>query len=275
MIIHHYFYPMTQSQIISILKEYQIKPLESLSQNFFIEKDLLIKIINKINISPDSTLLEIGPGLGSLTELLLQQKVPVIAVELDKTFASILPKILKNPDNLTVYHQDILKSQELIDTIQTPYTVVANIPYHITGAIIRLLVDRDNPAQSINLLIQKEVANNLLSYEKSLFQLSVNIYADVKLLSHIAKECFYPKPKVDSSFIQLIPHNRYAKHNREEIIQLAKLAFQQKRKKISSSLKPKLTKTIGEYSSEIQNLLSLRPENLTIDNWIELYQWLK
>ncbi|MGA1046580.1 MAG: rRNA adenine N-6-methyltransferase family protein, partial [Minisyncoccia bacterium] len=82
----------------------------------------------------------------------------------------------------------------------------------------------------------------------------------------------YPKPKVDSSFIQLIPHNRYAEYNREDIIQLAKLAFQQKRKKISSSLKPKLTQSIGEYSSEIQNLLSLRPENLTIDNWIELYQ---
>jgi len=266
---------MTQSQIISLLKEYQIKPLESLSQNFFIEKDLLIKIINKINIIPDSTLLEIGPGLGSLTEILIQQKVPVIAVELDKTFASILPNILGNPDNLTVYHQDILKSQELLDSIQTPYTVIANIPYHITGAIIRLLVDRDNPADSINLLIQKEVANNLLSHEKSLFQLSVNIYADVKLLSHIAKECFYPKPKVDSSFIQLIPHNRYAEHNREEIIQLAKLAFQQKRKKISSSLKPKLTQSIGEYSQNIQELLSLRPENLTIDNWIELYQGLQ
>jgi|694.fasta_scaffold76129_5 16S rRNA (adenine1518-N6/adenine1519-N6)-dimethyltransferase len=266
---------MTQSQIISLLKEYQIKPLESLSQNFFIEKDLLIKIINKINITPDSSLLEIGPGLGSLTELLIQQKVPVIAVELDKTFASILPSVLGNPDNLTVYHQDILKSQELIDTIQTPYTVIANIPYHITGAIIRLLVDRDNPAESINLLIQKEVANNLLSYDKSLFQLSVNIYADVKLLSHIAKECFYPKPKVDSSFIQLTPHNRYAEYNREEIIQLAKLAFQQKRKKISSSLKPKLNQSIGEYSHNIQELLSLRPENLTIDNWIELYQGLK
>jgi 16S rRNA (adenine1518-N6/adenine1519-N6)-dimethyltransferase len=88
---------MTQSQIISLLKEYQIKPLESLSQNFFIEKDLLIKIINKINIAPNSTLLEIGPGLGSLTELLVQQKVPVIAVELDKTFHRISSRYTQIP----------------------------------------------------------------------------------------------------------------------------------------------------------------------------------
>jgi 16S rRNA (adenine1518-N6/adenine1519-N6)-dimethyltransferase len=265
---------MTQSQIISILEEYKIKPLQSLSQNFFIDSKLLQKILNKINLPANSIILEIGPGLGSLTELLVQTQLPVIAIELDKTFAKILPKILDNPANLTVYHQDILKSQDLIDNIKTPYTVIANIPYHITGAIIRLLVDRDNPAESINLLIQKEVANNLLSYEKSLFQLSVNIYADFKLLSHISKECFYPQPKVDSSFIQLIPHNRYAEYNREEIIQLAKLAFQQKRKKISSSLKHKLTQSIGEYSQNIQHLLSLRPENLSIENWIELYQGL-
>lgn len=263
---------MTQTQIISLLKEYQIKPLESLSQNFFIEKDLLIKIINKINISPDSTLLEIGPGLGSLTELLVQTQLPVIAIELDKTFAKILPEILDNPANLIVHHQDILKSQNIIDKINTPYTVIANIPYHITGAIIRLLVDRTNPAQSINLLIQKEVAQNILSQEQTLFKLSVNIYADVKLLSNIPKECFYPQPKVDSAFIQLIPHTKYSQYPREKIIQLAKLAFQQKRKKLSTSLKPKLTKTIGEYSQTIQNLLTLRPENLTIENWIELYQ---
>jgi 16S rRNA (adenine1518-N6/adenine1519-N6)-dimethyltransferase len=266
---------MTQSQIIKLLEQYKIKPLQSLSQNFFIDSQLLQKILNKIQLPANSSILEIGPGLGSLTELLIQTQLPVIAIELDKTFAKILPEILDNPANLTVHHQDILKSQEIIDDINTPYTVIANIPYHITGAIIRLLVDRANPAQSINLLIQKEVAQNILSAEQTLFKLSVNIYAEAKLLANIPKECFYPQPKVDSSFIQLLPHNKYIDYNREAVIQLAKLAFQQKRKKLSSSLKPKLTKIIGEYSSEIQNLLNLRPENLTIENWIELYQGLK
>lgn len=266
---------MTQSQIIKLLEQYKIKPLQSLSQNFFIDSQLLQKILNKIQLPANSSILEIGPGLGSLTELLLQTQLPVIAIELDKTFAKILPEILDNPTNLTVHHQDILKSQEIIDNINTPYTVIANIPYHITGAIIRLLVDRANPAQSINLLIQKEVAQNILSAEQTLFKLSVNIYAEAKLLANITKECFYPQPKVDSSFIQLLPHNKYIDYNREAVIQLAKLAFQQKRKKLSSSLKPKLTKTIGEYNPNIQNLLSLRPENLTIDNWIELYQGLR
>jgi 16S rRNA (adenine1518-N6/adenine1519-N6)-dimethyltransferase len=266
---------MTQTQIISILEEHKIKPLQSLSQNFFIDSKLLQKILNKINLPANSSILEIGPGLGSLTELLVQTQLPVIAIELDKTFAKILPEILGSPANLTVYHQDILKSQNIIDDINTPYTVIANIPYHITGAIIRLLVDRANPAQSINLLIQKEVAQNILSQEHTLFKLSVNIYAEAKLLSNIPKECFYPQPKVDSSFIQLIPHTKYSQYPREEIIQLAKLAFQQKRKKLSTSLKPKLTKTIEDYSQTIQNLLTLRPEKLTIENWIELYQGLK
>jgi 16S rRNA (adenine1518-N6/adenine1519-N6)-dimethyltransferase len=263
---------MTQSQIISILEEHKIKPLQSLSQNFFIDSQLLQKILNKINLSDNSSILEIGPGLGSLTELLVQAQLPVIAIELDKTFAKILPEILDNPANLTVYHQDILKSQNIIDDINTPYTVIANIPYHITGAIIRLLVDRTNPAQSINLLIQKEVAQNILSQEQTLFKLSVNIYTEAKLLSNIPKECFYPQPKVDSAFIQLIPHTKYSQYPREEIIKLAKLAFQQKRKKLSTSLKPKLTKTIGKYTQNIQELLTLRPENLIIENWIELYQ---
>jgi 16S rRNA (adenine1518-N6/adenine1519-N6)-dimethyltransferase len=263
---------MTQTQIISILEEHKIKPLQSLSQNFFIDSKLLQKILNKINLPANSSILEIGPGLGSLTELLVQTQLPIIAIELDKTFAKILPEILDSPTNLIVHHQDILKSKDIIDEIKTPYTVIANIPYHITGAIIRLLVDRANLAQSINLLIQKEVAQNILSKEQTLFKLSVNIYAEAKLLSNIPKECLYPQPKVDSSFIQLIPHNKYSQYPREAIIQLAKLAFQQKRKKLSTSLKPKLTQTVGEYSPNIQNLLTLRPENLTIENWIELYK---
>jgi 16S rRNA (adenine1518-N6/adenine1519-N6)-dimethyltransferase len=266
---------MTQSQIITLLEKYKIKPLQSLSQNFFIDSKLLQKILKKIQLPANSSILEIGPGLGSLTELLIQTQLPVIAIELDKTFAKILPEILDNPANLTIHHQDILKSKEIIDNIATPYTLIANIPYHITGAIIRLLVDRANPAQSINLLIQKEVAQNILSAEQTLFKLSVNIYAEAKLLANIPKECFYPQPKVDSSFIQLIPHNKYIDYNREAVIQLAKLAFQQKRKKLSSSLKPKLTKTIGEYTQNIQNLLTLRPQNLNLENWIELYEELR
>ena len=266
---------MTLTKIRSILEQYRLRPLESLSQNFFIDNNLLDKVLKSISMPPQATLLEIGPGLGSLTEKLLATSNPVIAIELDKTFASLLPEILNHPANLTVYHQDILKAQEVLDRLHQPYVVIANIPYHITGAIIRLLVERDNPAESINLLIQKEVAQKILSPEQSLFKLSIEIYANSKLLSTIPKECFYPQPKIDSTFIQLIPHDTYSQFPREEIIQLAKLAFQQKRKKISSSLKPKLTQSIGEYSQNIQDLFNQRPQDLSIENWIELYQGLK
>jgi 16S rRNA (adenine1518-N6/adenine1519-N6)-dimethyltransferase len=263
---------MTQSRIISLLETYQIKPLESLSQNFFIDTPLLTKVISKIHIKPEYHIIEIGPGLGSLTEILIQYPNQITAIELDVTFAQVLPKILNHPHNLNILHQDILKSQDFIKTINTPYIVIGNIPYHITGAIIRFLSTQNHIAESINLLIQKEVANKLLSEEQSLFKLSAEIYANIRLLSSIPKESFYPKPKVDSSFIQIIPHTIYSQYPREDIIQLAKTAFQQKRKKLSSSLKKHLLLPLAEYSSKTQDLFTKRPQELSLDDWVELYQ---
>jgi len=179
---------MTQSQIITLLEQYHTKPLESSSQNFFVDSPLLKKIISKIGIQPHHHIVEIGSGLGSLTEQLIMYPNPVTAIEIDKTFVKVLPEILNNPNNLTILHQDILKSDEFFSTLAEPYIVIANIPYHITGAIIRLLIAQNTPANSINLLIQKEVARKLLSEEQSLFKLSVEIYANIRLLSSIPKE---------------------------------------------------------------------------------------
>lgn len=259
---------MTITQINQILADNKIRILPSLSQNFFIDSQLLTSVINTIEIPKSNTIVEIGPGLGALTEILLTRQQPVIAFEIDTTLATILPTTLNHPDNLTVYHQDILKSQSIFDTLSSPYLVIANIPYHITNPIIRFLITQPNPATSINLLIQKEVALNLLSDTMSLAKISTQIYADIKLIRHIPKESFYPRPRVDSSFIQLTPHTRYSHLDREALIQFIKVFFQAKRKTLSSTAKKhfprlKLPETIQPNQ---------RPEELSIEDWIVFFE---
>jgi len=272
---------MTLNKIRSILAEYNLSPLESLSQNFFIDKSLLQKIIRKLEIPQYALVLEIGCGLGSLTEVLVENNFNVVGFELDKTLAKILPDILGNPKNLTIYHQDILESQEYFQTIESNYYVIANIPYNITGKIIRFLLSFENKANTIALLVQKEVALNLTSIDSkySFQKLSVNLYADVNKVLNVPKECFYPQPKVDSAVIQITPHNRYDFiKNKEDLLAFIKPLFQRKRKQLKSSLKSiyKIDiDTIESIFSDFNIDYDIRPEDMTIENWYYIYTKIK
>ncbi len=268
---------MTLTKIKSILSEYHLSPLESLSQNFFIDKSLLQKMVRQLNIPKKSLVIEIGCGLGSLTEILVENNFNVVGFEIDRTLANILPDILGNPNNLTLYHQDILESEEYFQNIKSDYYVIANIPYNITGKIIRFLLSFDKKAKNIVLLVQKEVAFNLTNNDdKYSFQkLSISLYADVSKILNVPKECFYPKPKVDSAVIQITPNNKYDFiEDKEALLSFIKPLFQRKRKQLRSSIKSiyKIETSIIENMFRDLNVDSdIRPEDMSIENWYEVY----
>ena len=267
---------MTITTIKKLLEEYQIAPLDSLSQNFFIDRPLLEKMLNKANIQPGDTVVEIGPGLGSLTQALLERDCPVEAFEIDRTLAQILPKILGNPDNLIVRHKDIMEASLELSQIPQPYKVVANIPYHITGGIIRTLLSNTNRPASITLLIQQEVARKLTTDTSSysLQRLSVEIYAYPTYLLTVPKGCFYPRPKVDSAVIQLTPHTLFDHIDKEAVIQLAKTAFQYKRKQARSTLIKHTEFSESQLNHAFNSLelaYDIRPEQISLTEWVSLY----
>lgn len=269
---------MTLTKIRSILADYNLSPLESLSQNFFIDKNLLVSMLRQIDIPKESIVIEIGCGLGSLTEVLVENNLNVVGFEIDRILANILPGILGMPKNLKIYHQDILESQEYFQNIKYDYYVIANIPYNITGKIIRFLLSFDKKAKNIVLLVQKEVAFNLTNNDdKYSFQkLSISLYADVSKILNVPKECFYPKPKVDSAVIQITPNNKYDFiEDKEALLSFIKPLFQRKRKQLRSSLKSiyKIeTLKIENIFRDLNIDSDIRPEDMGIDDWYWIYK---
>ncbi|MEK9129825.1 MAG: 16S rRNA (adenine(1518)-N(6)/adenine(1519)-N(6))-dimethyltransferase RsmA, partial [Patescibacteria group bacterium] len=185
-----------------LCEKYGLHPQRQMGQNFLIDKNILNKIIQAADLKKDDIILEIGPGLGILTQELAKRVKKIIAVELDKKIAEILKYELKKINNLEIIQNNILKTQDLKCKIQNnKYKIVANIPYNITSAILRkFLSEKPKPYEMI-LLIQKEVAKRIIAKPKemSLLSVSVQFYGQPKIISIVSKNSFWPKPKVDSA----------------------------------------------------------------------------
>ena len=216
-------------------KSFILKPNKLLGQNFLRDKNVLAKIIQAADLKAGERVLEIGPGLGALTEELAKNACRVIAVEKDKRLAVQLKNKFQNNQNVEIIQDDILsflRKQESRSWIPAQgrddkfssspnYKVIANIPYYLTSHLIRLLLESANPPQDIVLLIQKEVAQRICPPRRarssdeagakppkmSLLAVSVQFYAQPKIISYVPKGAFWPKPKVDSAIIRITPHN--------------------------------------------------------------------
>jgi 16S rRNA (adenine1518-N6/adenine1519-N6)-dimethyltransferase len=228
-----------------------------LGQNFLIDKNIAKFEVESANISKKDTVLEIGPGKGILTDLLVKKAKKVIAVELDRNLYVELQK--KDYDNLILFNKDILKMD--FENIPKFNKVVSNLPYQISSPITFKLLDYD--FEKAILIYQKEFAERLVanSRSKSYSRISVNIYykARCKFLKTVSKTCFKPKPKVDSAIVSLIPRKEPAFKllNEDFFYKLTKELFNQRRKKIGSIIKQK-------YKIDIDNLpyADLRVEEL-------------
>ncbi len=192
---------LSKKEIILLLEQYDARPLKKMGQNFLIDKNIIDKIISLVE--PDDIVVEVGPGLGSIT-LGLEKKVKeLICIEKDKKMVEILEKkIFPNNSKIKIIKGDILKEEI---KIKKKYKVVANVPFYITSPMIRRFLEEKNPPEEMILLIQKEVAKRICSKppEMNILALSVQFYADPKIIFPISRNSFWPLPNVDSAIINI------------------------------------------------------------------------
>ena len=265
---------LKQLNIYPLLKKHGIKPKKSLGQNFLVEPAGLNKVIEAADLTSDDEVLEIGAGLGSLTFLLAQCARQVTAVEIDRAMFAPLREALTEFNNVRIVEGDILdlKPDELMQN--QDYIVVANIPYYISSAIIRHLMEAELRPKRVVLTVQKEVAERVQAKDgkMSLLSLSVQVFGQVSMAGTIPAGSFVPVPEVDSAVlkIQLFPEPLIPFDQQDAFFKLAHAGFGQKRKTLRNSLSTGL----GISSSDIEGLLldsSINPqrraETLTINEW--------
>jgi len=255
----------------------QHRAKKSLGQNFLKSEAALRKIIEAGEINSNDVVLEIGPGKGALTKKLLEKSGQVIAVEKDKELFEFLKiKFEKeiNSHSLTLVNGDILEFNSSAYGLKiNAYKVIANIPYNITGAILKKFLTTKSQPERMVLLVQQEVAERIVTRDskESILSISVKAYGTPKIVMKVGKRYFSPMPKVDSAVISIknISREIFKKESvdEEKFWQIVKAGFAHKRKKVSSNLKNILKKM---DKTSISELGDKRAENLTLTDWISL-----
>lgn len=261
----------TPTIIKELLSKYETRPSKGLGQNFLIDKNILEKIINTADIKPAETVLEVGPGIGTLTQELAKKAKRVVAIEKDETMVEVLKETLAEYKNVEVINEDILKYEPKISS----YKVVANIPYYLTSPLIRKFLETKNQPEEIILMMQKEVAQRICAKpgEMSLLAVSVQFYAEPKIISYVSKNCFYPAPKIDSAIIKITPHKHREFVDHELFFKIVKAGFSQPRKQLLGNLSKKLDINKVQISDWlIKNKIepNQRAETLSVQDWKNL-----
>ena len=257
-----------------LMKQFGLRPIKGLGQNFLQDTRALQEIITSAHILPTDTILEIGAGLGNLTRYLALTAQSVTAVELDKNLFPLLETVIAPYRNVRLVQGDILKLNpaELIDS--SDYLVVANIPYYITSAVLRHLLESGGHPRRLVLTIQEEVARRICARpgKMSLLALSVQVYGTPEIAAYIPAEAFFPVPKVDSAVlrVEILSEPRISSVLLDKFFTLIKAGFSQKRKTLRNSLSGGL----GIAPAEVERILAAagidsirRAETLSLDEW--------
>jgi len=253
------------------------QPKKSLGQHWLEDKASLDAVIDIANVNKQDTVLEIGPGLGSLSRRLVKRANRVLAVEIDSNLAKQLRKQI-TAKNFEVINEDITKFD--LNKLPAGFKVVANIPYYLTGKILRLLLETDNKPTQIGILLQKDVAERLSAEpgHLSILALSVQFYAEVSLGPIVKADLFIPQPKVDSQIVglKLRPKPLFVV-DEAKFFHLIKAGFSARRKKLKSALYGGLRlpkEDIVEHIRAAKLDLNSRAQELSLDDWYCLYNQL-
>lgn len=232
---------------IEILQKYNFSFQKKFGQNFLIDTHVLDKIIAAADITKEDFVLEIGPGIGTMTQYLAQAAREVTAVEIDKALIPILEDTLRGYDNVTVINEDVLKldMKALADEKNEgkPIKVVANLPYYITTPIIMGLFENHVPVESITVMVQKEVADRMQvgpgTKDYGALSLAVQYYSTPYIVANVPPNCFMPRPKVGSAVIRLTRHKNPPVQVEDEklLFQIIRASFNQRRKTLANGLK--------------------------------------
>ncbi|HXV42162.1 MAG TPA: 16S rRNA (adenine(1518)-N(6)/adenine(1519)-N(6))-dimethyltransferase RsmA [Anaerolineae bacterium] len=272
----------------SLLKKYNLRPRKELGQNFLTDPIHLAKIIDIAGLTPADTVLEIGPGPGVLTCLLAEAAGQVIAVELDPQMVNLLKNEYGHLHNLTIVEADILQTnlntlisqqKNLTSHIPHPtshisYKVVANLPYYITSAVLRHLLEATPQPERVVVTVQKEVAQRMVAKpgQMSLLAISVQFYGQPTLAHHIPAGAFYPAPKVDSAVVRIdtFAQPPVAVTDVDHFFQVVRAGFGQKRKQLKNSLAAGLAKPMPEVMAALDQAKidsTRRAETLSLEEW--------
>jgi 16S rRNA (adenine1518-N6/adenine1519-N6)-dimethyltransferase len=263
--------PLNPAQL---LRQHGLRPDKRLGQNFLVDEIHLTRIVQAAEVASTDEVLEVGPGLGALTRHLAAAAHRVVAVELDGALLPPLRQVLEGCENVEIVHGDILEFDPAGHFREPGYLVVANIPYYLTSNLIRHLLESDPKPGRIALTVQREVARRATAApgDLSLLALSIQLYGQPRIVHHIPAGAFYPAPKVDSSLllIDLYDAPELAAEHIDSFFELAKAAFNQKRKTLANSLaaQPGWDKELAS-----QRLLAAgieprrRPQTLSLQEW--------
>ena len=234
-------------ETIQVLQKHDFHFQKKFGQNFLIDPHVLDKIIEAAEVTKDDFVLEIGPGIGTMTQYLADAAREVTAVEIDDALIPILQDTLKEWDNVSVIHGDILKTdiRKIADEKNQgrPIKVVANLPYYITTPIIMGLFESHVPVDSITVMVQKEVADRMQtgpgSKDYGALSLAVQYYAKPEIVANVPPNCFMPRPKVGSAVIRLTRHAQtpVQVENEKLLFQIIRASFNQRRKTLANGLK--------------------------------------
>ena len=267
---------------IEILQKYKFVFQKKFGQNFLIDEHVLEKIISAAGIGPDDFVVEIGPGIGTMTQYLAHAARGVAAVEIDKALIPILQDTLSAYDNVTVINEDVLKVdlKELAEKMNEgrPVKVVANLPYYITTPIIMGLFESHVPVESITVMVQKEVAERMQSgpgtKDYGALSLAVQYYAEPYIVANVPPNCFMPRPNVGSAVIRLQVHeNPDVKVQDESLMfRIIRASFNQRRKTLQNSIShdPQLEiskEVVAKILEELGLSATIRGEALSLQQF--------
>ena len=260
--------------IKELLAKHQAKPSKFMGQNFLIDNLVLDKIVKAGEVNLTDTILEIGPGLGTLTQVLTKHAKKVIAIEKDHTMIKILQQTINSFKNTEIIQADILQTTNY-SLPTTHYKLIANLPYYITSPIIRMFLEAKNQPECLVLMVQKEVAQRICATppNMSILAVSVQFYGTAKIIATVSKSRFWPAPKVDSAIIKITPFKNSPKVNAQDFFAVVKAGFSHPRKQLGNNLSTALKKDRQKINDWllINNLNpTQRAETLTIQDWVNL-----
>ena len=270
---------------IEVIQKYDFDFQKKFGQNFLIDERVLEKIISAAEVNKEDFVLEIGPGIGTMTQYLAENAREVMAVEIDKNLIPILSDTLSAYDNVSILNADILKV-DIAKIVEEknggkPVKVVANLPYYITTPIIMGLFESHVPVDSITVMVQKEVADRMQtgpgSKDYGALSLAVQYYAKPEIVANVPPNCFMPRPKVGSAVIRLTRHQNPPVTAKDEklMFRIIRASFNQRRKTLANGLKnsQELNYTKEQVESAITECglpLNIRGEALTLEQFAKL-----
>ena len=264
-----------------IVEKYGFSFKKNFGQNFLVDERVLGKIVSSAEISKDDVVIEVGPGIGTLTQALAKEAYKVVAVEIDTTLVPILGELLSDFDNIEIINEDILKVD--VNAIAEKYPdkkikMVANLPYYITTPIIMNVLENHIPVESITVMIQKEVAYRMKAQPSTKdygsLSLAVQYYCEPYLVANVPQNCFMPRPNVDSAVIKLtvMDKPKVQVNNEKFMFEFIKAAFSQRRKTLvncifSSRLLTLSKDEIGKMLNGLGYDERVRGESLTLEDY--------